>query len=124
MSDHIENALIERTSLGYEDHGCLTFWLSLKFENFGQGFGGFALDAKPLDRNAGEQRGPHAIAGAFIAAILKAVGVERWEDVRGKHVRVRRERDQWGPIIAIGHIVDDRWFEPRSIIAQFERSAP
>ena len=39
----IENGKIESTNLGPEDHGILTFWLSLAFDGGGQGFGGYDI---------------------------------------------------------------------------------
>lgn len=55
----VENAQIESTMLGMEDHGILTFFLSLKFEGSGQGFGGYAMDSydKAKKRRVGSALG-------------------------------------------------------------------
>jgi hypothetical protein len=74
--DKEETGRIESTMLGYEDHGILSFMLDINFGGSGQGFGG------------------HALAGEFtdtcVRGILKAVGVERWEQLKGRVVVARR----------------------------------
>lgn len=52
----------------------------------------------------------------FIRRILLTVGVDRWEDLPGKHVRVRARQDR---VLAIGHITEDRWFTPADLAEQF-----
>ncbi len=99
MADEILNARIESTHLGLEDHGIFTFMLMMKFsESSGQGFGGYALP-------------PNAASMNIIAGIIKAVGVEKWEDLRGKYCRVKRDN---GLLRAVGHIVEDRWMDMRN----------
>lgn len=110
----VQNARITATSLGYEDHGILTCWPTLDYTGSGQGFGGYGLDAPPEKRASGYDRQPSVVAGFWIARILKTVGVEKWEDLKGKYVRVSRT-DDWGPVEGIGHITDDAlWFYPAS----------
>lgn len=97
------NAKIERTMLGYEDHGILTCSLTLTQQSSGQGFGGFRLDAP---------KGKQSIMGTFwIKRILEVVGVSKWEDLPGKYIRVAGE--EFGEIYGIGHITDDLWFYPK-----------
>jgi len=90
----IKNAKIESTHLGLEGHGIFTFSLHLKLENSNQGFGNFAW-----------------ISSEAIYEVLKAVGVDKWEDLPGKMIRINCEGD--GVIVAIGHIIDDKWFHQR-----------
>jgi hypothetical protein len=71
-----ELGIIRRTMLGFEDHGLLSFWLELDFGGTGQGFGGYCLGGTFTD--------------ACVRRILKAVGVEKWEDLVGKQVWVIR----------------------------------
>ena len=114
----IQNGRIESTMLGYEDHGILTCWLNLTFSGSGQGFGGYGLDSPPAERKAGFHRRPSVVAGFWIARILKTIGVEKWEDLKGKYVRVARP-DEWGLIEGIGHITDDSlWFYPKRELAK------
>lgn len=98
----IKNALIEKTMLGYEDHGIFTCFLSLKFDGGGQGFGGYRLDAPPkmLGTSFGIQ---------FLGMILKTVGVESWEELKGKHIRIEAD---YSKIKRIGHFMENRWFDP------------
>lgn len=95
----IENAKIESTMLGYEDHGIPTSFLNLKFGSSNQGFGGYDL------------RSTSAML-KWVLGVLNVLGVNEWSKVTGQVCRVRRED---GRIIAIGHIIDDLWFAAKSI---------
>jgi hypothetical protein len=103
-----ENAKIVNTFLGREDHGIFTASLSLAGNGWGQGFGNYSLDGPGPDNT----RVGHGFGIDFIAGVLTVLGVERWEKLPGTHCRVRREG---GLIVAIGHIVEERWFEPRAL---------
>ena len=96
------NAKIVKTMLGIEDHGLLTFFLHLQADGTGQGFGGYRLDA-PKDK-------PSITCCYCVQRILMTVGVEKWEDLTGKFVRV--DGEEWGQIFGIGHITDNKWFYP------------
>lgn len=91
--------------LGFEDHGCLTCFLMLKQKSSGQGFGGYRLDAP---------KGWSIYTDFWVKRILETVGVLRWEDLPGKHIRVIGE--DFGVIEGIGHITEDLWFYPRKEI--------
>lgn len=109
MTIEIKNAVIESTRLGY-DHGFLSAWVFLDYGGAGQGFGGYALmslEGSPY-REKSEQ-GP-SYAGVFIDSILDVVGVEQWEDLKGKSVRVKASLTN---VEAIGHFIKDKWFSPR-----------
>jgi len=94
--------------LGYEDHGILTCWLSLVSDGLRQGFGGYYLD----DYDAvGNKRIASFQCGFFIQRILETVGVEKWEDLVDKFVRVDGEK--FGDIYGIGHITENKWFYPK-----------
>lgn len=107
MSDIEEcNAVIVGASLSMEDHGLLSGWVQLSYGSGGQGFGGYCL-GKPDEPMAA----PHC--AAWIMGVLRAAGVENWDHLKGRAVRVRRE---WTKVHAIGHIVeDDRWFTPDEV---------
>jgi hypothetical protein len=102
----IKNGRITSTKLGYEDHGILTFWLSLDYGGTCQGFGGYALDSYDKEK---ECRKHGKYAGRCIEQILKVVGVENWEDIKGKYVRADLDGDgHIGDLIqGIIHILDD-----------------
>lgn len=95
----IENAKIESTMLGYEDHGIPTSFLNMKFGSSNQGFGGYDL------------RSPKSML-KWVLGVMAVLGVDEWSKVKGQVCRVRRED---GRITAIGHIIEDRWFEAKSI---------
>lgn len=90
---------IESVTLGIEDHGILSFFLHLDFGGKGQGFGGYALD-EPRKMN-GKFEGRHgaAFGTEVILRILRSVGVENWEDLKGKEVWAYR--DEHNMIVAI-----------------------
>lgn len=53
-------------------------------------------------------------AADFIAGVMAVAEVDSWDDLKGKVVRVGHEKDGWsGPIIAIGHPIKDRWYNPK-----------
>jgi hypothetical protein len=94
MNKEIRNAKITSTMLGFEDHGILTCMLHLDYGSLHQGFGGYSLKYYGIE---------------FIEKVLRAVGVETWEELRGKHVRVESDNLK---VYRIGHIIEDRWYEP------------
>ena len=104
MAEEIINARIESTSLGIEDHGILSFFLHLEFDGSGQGFGGYALDTFDKEK---KRRVGHAFGTDCILRILEVLKVHNWEDLRGKYLRIKRINHK---IIAIGHIVENKWF--------------
>lgn len=97
-----ENARIENTMLGIEDHGIMTCWVYLDYGGAARGFGGYSLD-----QSAGKEG--HAKSILFIRKILETVGVGKWEELRGKYVRVRTS---YNKVHAIGHIIEDKWLAP------------
>ena len=111
QTTYIKNAVIERTFLGKEDHGILTLNLSLNYgDGSCQGFGGMTLDvySKKEDRRIG-----HAYGTECLLRILEVVGVESWEELKGKNIRVETDSSSWdGKIIAIGNILSEKWFNP------------
>lgn len=118
-----KNARIESTMLGYEDHGILTCYLHLTFGGCRQGFGGYSMDAPNGHRDANHRRIGTAYGMEFIARILETVGVTKWEDLKGKHIRVRGDMSS---IEAIGHIIEDKWFAPKTDLAELagRKAAP
>lgn len=104
----IENAKITGTNLGFEDHGILTFWIYLEFDGGGVGFGGYALDAydKTLEKRVGVGESLD-----LLKEIMEVVGVEKWEDIKGKYVRV--DSEGWGgKALGIGNLIKDKWVYP------------
>lgn len=109
----IQNAVIERATIEIEDHGILTAWLHLDFGGTGQGFVGGRALYLPKGFTHHKIASP---AGHFIYRVMEVAGVEKWEALPGKTIRVRKDSFM-GPILAIGHIVKDDWFYPKADFA-------
>jgi len=96
IAEKTQNGQIESSRLGFLDNGCFTFTLTLDFDGAGQGFGGIVL---------GKSNTYNVVSG-----ILKALKLEKWEDLEGTYVRVVRDAKN-ERIVRIGHIKDDSWFD-------------
>jgi hypothetical protein len=92
----IRNAKIAGTTLGFEDHGIFTCFLHLEYGsgNIGQSFGGYFLESHPK----------------MIQSILKTVGVNSWENLKGKYIRAEFDNIH---VERIGHITEDKWYNPK-----------
>lgn len=101
MTIETRNARITKTQLGTEDHGIFTFWLYTESGGTGQGVGGYAIGFPDCDR---EDKWPVSLE--LIHKILQIVGVDSWEDLSGKYIRVKAD---WEKVYAIGNILEDRW---------------
>lgn len=115
----IENAKITSTSISMADHGVLCISLCVEGNgwccNIGQWVNGYGY------LGADEWKGN----GSAIVAMMKimdTVGVERWEDLPGKLIRVKTEG--WGSSIdEIGNIIKDKWFNLRKFYEADEGQA-
>lgn len=105
----IENAQITNVSLTMEDHGCLTFWLTLEGDGWGCGVGGYCIGKGYLgatDFTAERGDGLEAMM-----RIMDVVGVSKWEDLKGKYLRVQFPGIGWGDKVStIGNLLKDKWF--------------
>lgn len=93
----IENAKIHSTHLGFEGHGILTLGITVDFGGVSQMIGGFSYD-----------HDGRANLAKHVREILTVLGVEKWEDVRG-FCRVDSSN---GRLVALGHIVENKWWRP------------
>jgi len=105
----IENAMIRSTMLGYEDHGILTGFIHVEGSGWGVMLGGFRLDAPP-------DNAPAAACGKFIKAVLRTVGVEKWEDLPGKFIRVETG-GAGSTVTKFGHLIEDKWCDLREVFS-------
>ena len=104
----IVNAKITHVSISMADHGCLTFRITLDGGSWCAGYGGYCIGHGFLDSDSFTAEN----GGGLVAMmrIMDAVGVEKWEDLKDKYVRV--VDDGWGSSIKkIGNIIDDKWFD-------------
>lgn len=99
-----KNARIDRTMLGYEDHGVLTSWIFVDYGGSGQGFGGYALDRFNPKTKAREGT---KFAANYIIGLLQTLGVDTWEKLPGTYCRIYGD---YGKAEAIGHLLEDKWF--------------
>lgn len=97
-------AKIERTMLGWEDHGILTCMLTVSYGGgSAQGIGGYTLDEPVRDgqNNFVGRRGTD-YGMEFVARMIQACGVQTWEEVKGRTILVLHEDDRWhSPVIGI-----------------------
>ena len=104
----IENARITSTSITMKDHGCLTFWLTLEGHGWGVGFGGYCIGHGFLGSK--EFKAENGYGLEAMMRIMDVVGVDSWEDLKGKYVRCGL--DGWGgKCVKIGNIIKDKWFD-------------
>lgn len=103
----IKNAIIESASLYINDRGLLTCLVVLDYGGSGQGFVGHALYL-PKSFSNHELK---SFAGHFLFRVMQVAGVSEWDLLAGNTVRVKIEN---GIISAIGHIINDDWFEPKT----------
>ncbi|KQO98119.1 hypothetical protein [Leifsonia sp. Leaf264] len=98
-----ENATITRTTLGFDPERLFfTFWVWVDLEGGGgHGFGDYALDRPhPHPGHRGE-RIPTEYGMQMISAIIRAVGVNNWEELVGQPIKVVREAGERTRIIGI-----------------------
>ena len=91
-------ATIDRTTLGSPSHGVVSAWLHTKWLGGGVGVGGLCLD-EPLKDDDGKfiKRVGTAYGLDHIMQVMETVGVEKWEDLPGKHIIVLFEgKSIWG----------------------------
>lgn len=100
------NAIIKNTSLGMDDHSMFTCMLMCEGDGWGQGFGGYRLDSRLEDP-------PSKYGIEFIKKIIETVGCGSWEKLSGQHLRIKHTHDK---IYAIGHILEERWFDPTELL--------
>lgn len=103
---NIENAEISSTALGvkHTDHGILSFGIFTEYDGGGQSYGQLVLDTYDAEK---KERVPTDLAAGLLLAVDAVFGVD-WEDLKGQHCRVARDKD-YGPILAIGHFLKDEW---------------
>ena len=114
----IENAKIDSTFLGINDHGIFDAWLHMSGDGWGCGFGGYSLDGPiKIDGKFSHREDTEGIVGEYVRQVLETVGVDSWEKLKGQHIRVKTE-GLGGGILAIGNLIKDKWFEPKAWFAE------
>ena len=113
-----KNAIIKDASITCSDHGVLSAWLTLDYGGSCQGFGGYSLYL-PKSFKHHNPAGPN-YAGHFIWRVMEVAGVESWDRLVGKTIRVKAEHQG---VHSIGHIVKDDWFCPSEDFRRHEKEA-
>ena len=112
----IENAEITKVTISMADHGCLTFFLTLQGKGWGINFGGYCIGHGSLGADKFDASGSGLVA---MMKIMDTVGVERWERLEGKLVRVKGVH--WGgTITTIGNIIEDKWFNIEEFFKNYQ----
>ncbi len=112
----ILNAQITNVSLTMEDHGCLTFWLTLEGNGWGCGFVGYCIGYGYL--GASEFIAKNGDGLEAMMRIMDVVGVSKWEDLKGKHIRAALAGHGWGDsVTTIGNLIKDKWFNIEDFFA-------
>jgi len=102
-----QKAKIERTVLGYEDHGIFTWYLEFAGPSWGILTGGYpieyrgdASDATIIEPYKGDEAVGTAYGMDLIRQIVRTCGVDSWEAVKGKTVIALFEpgREHSGPV--------------------------
>lgn len=103
----IENAQISRADLSMADYGVLTLEMPITGNYWGCVYGGRVIGQGYLGAN--EFKGS-SMGIEYIMRIMDIVGVEKFNEMSGKYIRVARTA--WGdPIKIIGNLIKDRWFD-------------
>ena len=105
----IENALITSVDLSMADYGCLTLSMTLEGAGWGVVYGGYCLGKGYL--GADDDFFDGSAAGMeYLMRIMDTVGVEKFQDLKGKYVRVATKG--WGDSVKIiGNVLKDQWFD-------------
>ena len=111
----IENALITNIDLSMADHGCLTLAMTLEGSGWGAVYGGYCLGKGYL--GAADDFFDGSAAGTeYLIRIMDTIGVEKFQDLKGKYVRVATKG--WGNSVKIiGNIINNKWFDAETFFA-------
>lgn len=113
----IVNAKITDVSISMGNLGCLTFDIGLNGGDWGCSYGGYCIGHGYLGANSFTAEN----GGGLVAMmkIMDVVGVERWEDLKGKYVRVV-DCGLGSSITRIGNIIEDKWFDIDEFFKSYE----
>ena len=114
----LQNAEITSVDLSMADHCCLTLRMALDGGGWGCVYGGYSLG----NGFVGAKTFKGSAAGLeYIMRIMDVVGVDEFNELKGKYVRVATKG--WGSECKIiGNILKDKWFDPVSFFLDSEES--
>lgn len=106
----IQNAQIKNVSLNMADHGVLTSDLTLDGHGWGVCYGGYVLGKGYVGAKTFEG---YSSGMEAIMRIMDTVGCDKYENMKGKYIRVATKG--WGSTVKIiGNILEDKWFDYES----------
>ena len=110
----IVNAQITNTFLGIDDHRVMTFYIYIRLQGGSCGIGGYSLQ----EYNEQQEKITYSDKGLdAIKQILDVVGVDSWEELKGKYIRVKD--NGWGESIdEIGNLIENKWFNLRKFFQE------
>ena len=110
----IRNAKITKTMLGREDHGIFTFMIYIQFGASGCAIGSYSLDEYDKETKTRIFRSESM---EVISKILDVVGVDTWEELPGKYIRIKD--NGWGSTVdEIGNLMEEKWFNIREFFEE------
>lgn len=103
----IENAMIEDVDLSMADYGVFSLSLVLKGSGWGCVYGGYVIGSGYLgaDEFEGSAKGMESIM-----RIMDVVGVSKFNDMKGRIVRVA-VKGLGSSVKIIGNVLKDNWFD-------------
>lgn len=105
----IKNALITNVDLSMADHGCFVLSMTLEGGGWGVVYGGYCLGKGYLGADDDFFSGS-AAGMEYLIRIMDTVGVEKFQDLKGKYVRVAT-KGLGSSVKIIGNIIKDKWFD-------------
>jgi len=106
----IKNAIIDTAIISNDDQGFLDCWLMLDYGDSCQGFGGWVLYVP----KSFTHHDVKSFAVHHIHRCMEVAGVGKFHELKGKTIRAKVVD---GSIEAIGHIVKEDWYSPKTDFA-------
>lgn len=111
----IVNVKLSNPRVHIEDHGFLTFDVTVEGNHWRCDFGGYALGV--ADNFTSTNGGIGLVA---MMHIMDVVGVKCWEDLDGKYCRVVEPIGS-GSVTTIGNLIEDKWFNIKEFYEDYVR---
>ena len=113
-----KNAKITNVSLTMGDHGCLTFYITLESSSWGVNIGGYCIGHGFL--GADEFSAENGSGLVAMMKIMDVIGVERWEDLKGKYCRINY-CGLGSTVNEIGNILEEKWFNIKEFFENYDK---
>lgn len=113
----LKNATIKSAKISIDNGFILTAYLDLDYGSNCQGFGGYVLAMNETATHYKDSMQFNS-AGIFIQRVMEIAGVESWDLLPGKNIRVYHNHSK---VKSIGHIIKDEWFNPAIDLQKIKR---